>query len=155
MIKSFAAIYSEFNRNQRILRKEYKAAGMSEEQIQEMFKFDKEQLARDIAFFRRTQSMPDNIEDFDAESQNPLLNYFLEQLSCEMDLSTTSRYWWVEEIENPALLEKIKKLSDDYLDLITLLIFEGYTQSEIAEKRNCSQSSIAQKLGRIKIFFEI
>lgn len=152
MIKSFAAIYKEFNRKQLKRRKEYEAIGMTKDQIQKIEDFDKQQFSRDIAYMRRTQSLPYNIEDFEFEGQNPLLYFFLDQLSCNMDLLHTSRYWWLEEIEDERLSKKLRKLSEDDLELLTLLIFDGFSQAKVAQKIKCSQKAISKKYIKIKLF---
>ena len=72
MIKSFAVIYKDFYKKQKEQSQEYEAVGMDKEQIQLMYEFDKEQFARDIAYMRRTQNLPDNNDEFESESQNPL-----------------------------------------------------------------------------------
>ena len=45
--------------------------------------------------------------------------------------------------------KKIKKLSDDYLDIITMLM-DGYTQEEIGKERNVKKQAICNKIKRIK-----
>ncbi|NCC87635.1 MAG: hypothetical protein EOM05_07165 [Clostridia bacterium] len=154
MIKSFATVYKEFNRTQLKRRKEYETIGMTKQQIQKIEDFDKQQFARDIAYMRRTKSLSENVGDFELESQNPLLYSFLEQLSCEMDLLQTSRYWWLEEIEDERLNKKLRKLSDDDLELLTLLIFDGFSQAEVAQQRKCSQRAISKKYIKLKLFLE-
>ena len=154
MIKSFAVIYKDFYKKQKEQSQEYEAVGMDKEQIQLMYEFDKEQFARDIAYMRRTQNLPDNNDEFESESQNPLLNFFLEDLSCEMDLLQTCRYWWLEEIEDERLIKKLRKLSGDDLELLTLLIFDGFSQAEIARQRKCSQRAISKKYIKLKLFLE-
>ena len=78
MAVNFAYEYKKFEEQQARLRKEYKAAGMSEEQIAMMYKFDKAQLARDLAYKRRTQSLFTESDDFESETQSALFDKFMD-----------------------------------------------------------------------------
>ena len=80
MAVNFAYEYKKFEEQQARLRKEYKAAGMSEEQIAMMYKFDKAQLARDLAYKRRTQSLFTESDDFESETQSALFDKFMDVL---------------------------------------------------------------------------
>lgn len=152
---SFAHEYNAFRKQQKKLRDEYIAAGMTEEQVAMMYEFDKAQLARDCAFKRRTQPLMEICDDdFDCEGQNTLLNRFHEQLSSEFDTFYASRYWWVEEITDTELALRIKTLSQDDLELLALIVFDGCTQVEIAMLKNTSKQAINNKLARIKKFLK-
>ena len=78
---SMASIYKKFEKEQSILRKQYQLAGMNNEQILEMYEFDKKQLARDIAYYRRTQNIEVIHSELNSDSNNKLLNKFLPMLS--------------------------------------------------------------------------
>ena len=76
---------------------------------------------------------------------------FLDRLSVDIELSDSGdRYWWVKEINDPELAQKIKKLSKDEIELITLYVFEHYTQVEIAAMFGISQRAISKRLEKIK-----
>ena len=84
---------------------------------------------------------------------NALLNEFFDELTCTIETSGyKSKYWWVEEIENPKLAERIKILSKDDLELLTKSIVDEYTQTELAEIYGIAQKNISKKLKRIKKF---
>ena len=86
-------------------------------------------------------------EDSNAESgRNPLFKKFREVLSVnDSGKLLQSRYDWIEEIDDPKLAKKLKKLSPDNLDLLTLLAFDGYSQNEIAAFLSVSQQAISKK----------
>ena len=61
-----------------------------------------------------------------------------------------SRYWWFEEIDNPDLVRNIKSLSTEQLELLTLVVIDGYGQAEIADLMKVSQSAISQRIATIR-----
>ena len=48
----------------------------------------------------------------------------------------------------------MKKLSARDIELLTLLVFEGFSQQEIARKWSCTQQSVSWHLQKIKKFFK-
>ena len=81
---NFASARKKFSEDQKKLRKEYEAAGMTPEQILALYEYDLHQFNRDIAFYRHTQRLTILEEpDMEEEGQNPLLNKFPEQLSVD------------------------------------------------------------------------
>ena len=59
---------------------------------------------------------------------------------------------WLDTIEDPALLKRLRKLSKKDLELLRFLVLEEHTQEELARKWHCSQSSISNHFLRIKKF---
>ena len=90
-------------RRQAKLAEEYRAAGMTEEQIREMYAFDL------------------------ADNMDALSNGLDHTLS-------TDRYWWIEEIDDPALAAELKKLPAESIEMLTLYAIEGFTHEEIAKR---------------------
>ena len=125
----------QFEAQQRQRRKQYESAGMSEAEIQAIYQFD-------LAIFkdeRRHLEHRQNVsEDFDSLPGPPL--------------EVRPRLWWVEEIDDPALVKQLKALPEADLELLTLYAIEGFGQVEIAEKLGISQAAISKKLTRLKIF---
>ena len=127
------------------MAEEYRAAGMSEEAIAEIAAFDLEVLRSDRRFYRHTQSLcPDGREAEEAEAPEPSYDGSL--------LHLEGRMGWLEEIENPALLEALRALTPEMLELLTLFVFEGRTKSDIGRMLGCSSQNIATKLLRIRRF---
>ena len=72
-------------------------------------------------------------------------------LSASFDETELSdRYAWIDTISDDTLSKKLKNLSKDELELLTLLSIEGYTQREIARKMHCSQNVISKRLIKIR-----
>ena len=137
-------------------RKEYLALGMPEEAVDEMYRFDLDVFNRDRAYITHTQRMPDTSfhdDDTDTsdESLSPLLQKFIEQLTvCPQEISTTSRYGWIDEIDNEALAESLKRLSSYDKEIITLIAFDGYSESDVAQQTGVTRSAVCHRLDRIK-----
>jgi len=144
-----------FAKRQKKQAEEYRALGMTEEQIQAMYEFDLEQFKSERRHRMHTQPLQvEEFEETDAdESDNTLLNEFFDELTCTIETSgDKSRYWWIEEIEDSKVAERIKMLSKDDLELLTKSVFDGYNQIELAEIYGIAQKNICKKLKRIKNF---
>lgn len=127
----------KFEARQKKQAEEYKAQGMTEEQIKEMYEFDLEQYKSDRRYHLHTQ--PFSSSDFDDgeddDSESTLLNKFFDELTVTIDSSSEqSRYWWIEEIEDEELAYRVKCLSSDEIEMLTALALDGYTQAEAAKK---------------------
>lgn len=143
----------KFEARQKKQAEEYRALGMTEEQIKAMYEFDLEQYKSDRRYHMHTQPFTssdlDDGEDDDSEST--LLHKFFDELTVTIDNSgEKSRYWWIEEIDNPQLARRIKMLSQEDLELITKRVIDGCTQADLAEIYGIAQKNISKKLSRIK-----
>ena len=147
----------KFEARQKKQAEEYRALGMTEEQIKEMYEFDLEQYKSDRRYHMHTQ--PFTSSDFDDgeddDSESTLLNKFFDELTLTIDRnSEQSRYWWIEEIEDEELAYRVKCLSSDEIEMLTLLAFDGYTQAEAAKKMGIPYRTFKFKLRNLKIFLK-
>ena len=143
----------KFEAKQKKQAEEYRALGMTEEQIQAIYEFDLEQFKSErrnrMHIQQFTSSDFDEGEDDDSEST--LYDKFFDELTCSIEtLGGKSRYWWVEEIDNHKLAERVKMLSEEDLELLTKSIVDGYNQTQLAEIYGIAQKNISKKLKRIK-----
>ena len=133
------------------LHEQYKNAGMSEDAIQELYDFDWSWFRMRRNYENRVQALPE--EEIDEQNAKTCSNLFqrFTALSTSFDeIELSGRYAWIDTISDDALSKKLKDLSDDELELLTLLTIEGYTQREIARKMHCSQNAISKRLIKIK-----
>lgn len=145
----------KFEKEQAELRKIYLANGMTEKEIQAMYDFDLKYLHHRRGEATHTQSLDfDSIEFDDKETDNPLFQKFLEALSTTDDYSAFSRFGWIEEIEDQNVLKAVMELSKDELEIMTMWVFDGMNQREIAERFGVSQQSISKKIKKIKTIFQ-
>ena len=149
MAVNFGHEYLKFEKEQKKLRKEYLAAGMTEAEADEMYDFDKKQFDRDLAFYRRIISLDFVNDDFEQEARNPLLESNMNTLCVEPYISVSWKYGWLEEIENESLVRAIRKLKLYEIETIDLLI-NGMTQEEAAAFLEIDQSTISYRIKRIR-----
>lgn len=101
-----------FNEEQKRLAEQYRAAGMTEEQIEQMYQFDLVEFNSRRRFSEHTQQFSENVFEESDDDKSPLLEKYLAQLSTSLGFSFAGdRYGWVEEIEKPELIKGIKSLS--------------------------------------------
>ena len=128
---------AEFEKNWEKLRKWYRAEGMSEDAIEAMYRFDLEEFNSKRRFITHNIYLEDvpekecSEEDYESFEKNK------------------SRFWWLEEISDTDLAAAIKELSDSDLEILTMYVYEGYTQQDIANMFCMYQSNISYKLKNI------
>ena len=130
----------------------YSEAGMSPEAIQAMYEYDWDQFkaARVEALHTQEFTLPTEMEDGSYSPESPLMGEFLPQLSNAYDtFGSHSRYWWLEELENPCLTMGVPSLTSEEKELLTLVIIERCTTREIARRLRLSQRTAARKLDRV------
>ena len=142
-----------FEREQAELRKQYLAAGMTEEQIQALHAYDREWYKSRRREAVHTQLLDiQTSEDEDVNKDNPLYKKFFEKLAVEDNHADYSRYGWIDELENEELAKAVNALSDTDKELLTMLI-NGFTQSEIGAEMGVSQQSVSKRIKKIQRFF--
>lgn len=142
----------KFERNWAKTEALYRKHGMSEAAIREMREYDWDLFKAARIEAMHTQEIGFQLDDDDDKSMmdSPLLKKFFEQFTTQYDTyGTHSRYWWLEELSDPRLVAGIAKLTDDDKEFLTLLIVEGYSQTECAVKMHSSQSAISRRFIRI------
>lgn len=145
----------KFKENQKKQAAEYRALGMTEEQIQALYEFDLEQFRSDRRFYSHTQPLTasDFVEGKEDESESTLLLKFFDELTVTIDnCGEKSRYWWVDEIGDDDLLSGVKYLTQQQIEILTLIVFENYSQKEAAEKMGIPYRSFKRKIQEIKLF---
>ena len=138
-----------FDENWKRLRKEYKQAGMTDEAIEEIYSFDKGVFNRDRAYLEHLHvSLSANNGYSDEDNGEPLDE---PEFAMVDDFSPArSRYWWIEEIDDPHILAYIRKLSKIDIEILTLCVYEGYEQKEAAKKVGLSPSTLCYRFKKIK-----
>ena len=140
-----------FDREWEKLREKYKKAGMKEEAIQEIYDFDWSWFRMRRNYENHVQALPeDEIGEQRAETLSKVFQRFASLSTSFDEMDFSGRYAWIDTISNEGLSKKLRDLSDNDLELLTLLAIEGYTQREIARKMHCSQNAISKKVIKIK-----
>ncbi len=146
----------KFEARQKKQAAEYRALGMTEEQIKTMYEFDLEQFNCDRKYHRHTQEF--TLSDFDDDGvesgRSPMFERFAEQLTTTMEnvRFSSGRYAWFEDFDNDEVREWLYALPEEDKEILTLLVEEQLTQSEIAYRLGVSQPAICKKIAKYKIF---
>ncbi len=130
--------------------REYRALGMTEEQIKAIHDFDLEVFLSDRRFAEHNQQLDLTTDDMDDEGQCPLMKDFAENLSDQLRLEIADRFWWIQEAEDGCLLKAICEMTETQKLILTLLAFEERSQKEIGQILAKSQQAISRQLKEIK-----
>ena len=136
------------------LRVQYREAGMSEEAIQAMYEFDLGVLNSERAYDANTVAVYDGEDNVDARKAADLKQYEAAITVTDTYHETKSRFGWIGEIENERLLAGLENLSEDDLKLLTLYVYESYTESKISKVFSISQPAIHKRIEKITIFLK-
>lgn len=152
MAINFGAEYKRFEKEMEKKHALYAQLGMSQEQIDALDTFDKEEFLSNNTYRRHVQSLSIDDDSENPEDMHPLFKKFGDVLSVELKITFRDRYGWLDDITSPELLKKLLSLSPEDLDLLDAYVFGEKTQQEIAADKGISQKNISKKLNRIKRF---
>ena len=110
---NYAAEKKKFETLWARLRREYRAAGMSDTAIQKMHDFDWEVFKQERTYRLHTQDLGIGIFDepsAEQEDKSALMKKFLESVSRWDDYTTASRYGWIEEVDDPSIYKQLQAL---------------------------------------------
>ena len=147
----------KFEAKQKKQAEEYRALGMTEEQIQAMYEFDLEQFNSERRYREHTQAfIPDDFdEDEDDDEKLSIFEKFKDVLTTSIeDSGNKSRYWWVEEIDDSDMVKKIKSLSEKDLEILTLMVIDNLKHEDIAEIMGVTVRTIERKKACFKNLFK-
>ena len=137
---NYAREKGKFDEKWKKLEVWYRRSGMSEDAIREMREYDWNEFNSTRKFYRRGEDNVD-VESIVEEDGDSIDKTFSEE--------------WIELLETPNLVRKVRKLPADYIEIIDLMVRENLTQKEIAGRMQCSQQNIAKKIEKIKKTFEL
>ena len=148
---NYALERRKFETQWKLLRKQYQEAGMDEESIKQMYEFDLQWFNSERRYIRRQADLPEDFSVYDLpDSDTKMLAENVLPSSGTLHVLPADRRWWFDEIEDAELLRKLMILSDSDIELLTAIVFEGKTQSQLAQIRSCSQKTISNYLHKIE-----
>ena len=112
----------------------YRKEGMSEDDIEEMRRFDLEQFNRDRAY----------------ESRRRPLETACGSCYTLMPEFNSGRCSWIEGLDDSRLSAKLCELPEADLELLTLLCVDGCSQAQAARVLGCTQQAVSKRLYKIK-----
>ena len=136
------------------LRVQYREAGMSKEAIQAMYEFDLDVLNSERAYDANTVAVCDGEDDVDARKAADFKQYEAAITVTDTYRETKSCFTWIGEIENERLLAALENLSELDLKILTLYVYAGYTESEIAMTLESKRITIHKRIERITMFLK-
>ena len=112
----------------------YRKEGMSEDDIEEMRRFDLEQFNRDRAY----------------ESRRRPLETACGSCYTLMPERNSGHGGWIEELSDPRLSAKLRELPEADLEFLTLLCVDGLLQAQAAHVLGFTQQAVSKRLRKIK-----
>ena len=138
-----------------VTRKQYENAGMRNEAIQAMYDYDWSVFNANRSYQNHTQEIAAPSFEQSEESYSPLMNKYQEAISVtDYYCETNSRFAWVGKIEDEQLLSALESLSELDLKILTLYVYVGYTESEIAGELGGSKVAIHKRIEKITKFLK-
>ena len=141
-----------FDQRWEALEREYRAAGMEETAIQELYAYDYDMFKNERRYRTHTQENTGYEEgSCDSDADSPLSRIFIERFSMTMqlDFRTEGRYGWMDELDSEELTKTLKKMPEEYKEILTLMM-EERTQAEIAAKIGTSQAGICRRIKKLR-----
>ena len=136
---NYAREKRKFDEKWKKLEDWYRESGMSEDAIREMREYDWNELKARRCYENKRDEGGTDIEEI-AEP--------------ETERKTSGRYGWIEDLNNPALVHKLRKLTSHELEIITFLIIDDLTQRQTAEKMGIPYRTFKYQLKKIKDFLK-
>ena len=116
-----------------------------DEQIKAMHEFDLEQFKSDRRYYSHKSDYCFN-EDDDCATDNPFAVYDKDNANDQ-----TNRFWWLDCIEDRDLYEKIMSFTESDIELISLIAFEGHSQTSCGiEVFNVTAKRINNRIAEIR-----
>ena len=122
------------------------------EKIEEIHKLLLEILNSERRYRKHTQSygLFSNGEDA-GEDNTPLLKKFLGTLSITPEeISHWGRMAWIDDLDTPEVIEWVKSLGEEDLQLLTLLVVDDKKQTEIAQLLGKHDSAISRRMKKLR-----
>lgn len=127
-----------------------KEAGMSDQQISEIYRMWLDELNGDRRFSKHTFSYNEEEEE-EGEKILTALSYAMYQSGMTQDkFSGCGRYSWIDDIATPEIVMWLKSLNEIDIELLTLLVVDGMSQSEAAEKLGKHRPDICRRIKRLR-----
>ncbi len=124
----------------------YRAEGMSEDAIRILHEDAWEEFKSNRNYVMHTQDLPSD------SRINAVYYLALTVTISEEDL--TERYDWIETIDNPGLVHKLRLLNTHALEMLTLISQDGLTQEEAARRIGIPYRTFKYQWKRLKKFLK-
>lgn len=124
----------------------YRREGMSEEAIRILYDDAWEEFKANRNYTLHTQELPDE--------QRTNILYCLSMTVTFSEDDFTGRYAWIETIDNPELVHKLRRLDTHSLEMLTLVSQDGLTQEEAAQRMMVPYRTFKYQWKRLKKYLQ-
>ena len=145
---NYAREKRRFEKEWEQLHEEYSALGMDEAAIDRIKEFDWRWFCSRRVYAHHNQHLPDE-GDF-PEDRGLLIRRYRKLVTEFDELKFSGRYAWLHEIEDEELYRRLDTLPGKDIELLTLIIEEGYRQADVARMWECSRNSVSKRWNKIK-----
>lgn len=132
----------------------YRDAGVSEEWIEYIHRLDLDDLNNERKFYQHTvfiESAKFSDDKYADESNSRLYKKYQEQLQApEVRIYDLEHGSWPKYVDTPELVEWLKTLNPQDIDLLTYQIQDGLIQTDIARLLKVSDAAISKKMKRLR-----
>ena len=139
-------LYRDFMESQKRVAREYREDGVSEETISEILNLNKQDFLNDIKYRTHNQSFDYTNDDFDAETQNPLMDKYFENFVVYQEEMYMP---FPDTFDSEDFREFVLGLSKLDCDILELYL-EGLKQVDIGKALGLSAQSVYKRIKRIK-----
>ena len=120
-----------------------------------MYDYDRQQFNSERTFVERTQEFTAPAYEGSEEEASPLMLRYQEVITTtDTYHETKSKFAWIGEIENERVLAALENLSELDLKILTLYVYAGYTESEIAMTLESKRITIHKRIERMTMFLK-
>lgn len=142
---------AQFLKEEKEKKEFYKKLGMDDESIQIICLHDRREFYKNYEFKVKVYPFSSFITEKSEENAVEYIDNLLsEQLSKEDDITKISRYRWIETLQDKNLLKAINGLLPEEIEMLTLIVIEGYKEKELVNLLGKSYSTIKRKYAKIK-----
>ncbi len=142
--------YKRFEEEQAEYRKLYEDAGMTEEQIAEMLRYDKKALAREIAYKRKTALFLDIGVRTNKVSEITILDKYVVKDKKKRTVKSNNRYAWVDKAKEVGYEDIMKKFNKQEIEILTRKLIENCTYREISEELNITYEQARSPIRKLR-----
>ena len=144
-----------FEREWKKNEKAYLEAGMTPEAIAEIREFDWEVFKATRIYELHTSDLPLSTDDefYNVPALVALCPHA--QVATQDDaVNVHSRYWWIDDLEDPRLAAIVPRLSEEDKEILTQYFVEQCTEEEIALRLGTYQRKVSRRLHKIFSFLK-